>query len=1112
MSPEPIGRAAAAPHLTRGHDHVQPVAAFVAWRCTLAGRRRQRHPPAVVWFDVSAWLEEVFRGSMGATVQIGILGVLEVTGIGTAALGGPRQQSLLVLLVLNAGRALSRDRIIASMWVDPPKSAVSTVQGYVSHLRKALVGSPWVIESCGGGYRLAGPDELVDSRRFDTLTTAAAGQLRSGGQGSSVAALAALEEGLGLWRGPALEGFLDVPFAAEEARRLERRRVDASLMRGEVLIGLDCHSEAVDCLEPLAAENPYNEECSLLLIRALYGAGRQRDALAAFGRIRTVLREELGLEPAPALSSMELRILRHDKTLAGPNADRVAVWNRWSRLGGDQRGSRRSPWPVYSTSFIGRRAELEEMSALLQRHRLITVTGPGGAGKTRLVVDAAEASGGDHVLDLLAFVDLGGQVPSAVFSATAAAISDLNVAPTLDAIAVALKGRRALVVLDNCEHAVSECRDLVAEILARTDATTFVVTSRAALGIDGETVWAIPPLALPDQGDQVDAVLETDAVQLFLARCETGPGAWREVDVRLIAEIVRHAEGMPLAIELASSASRSFALRDVRDRLSGTDWLDMPIPDPSRARHRSLDAMIDWSFRLLSTAEQRLLARLGIFQGWFGLADIEAVCCDDALPARDAFALLGKLVRSSLVVLRPGEEDRPYGLLETVRAFAAGRLGSDGEERERCCRRHVEYFTDLAGEARAGLVGTVPARWLRVLDQTELDLLAAFEVCRVGGDVDRLAATALALSDHRVARYRLGDAKTILEMLRRWLPADHRSQPEAALGLATAAHLLDDFDEARLYCQQALHAAGRLGDEIGLGFALARLAEVVRSADSDATTAADLVERAERLAESHRDGLLACEALRLRSALELDAGDVTNAEATMRTWRHVARKARCSRAAAEASLQLAGLLSGRGRYVESDEMCDEAKRFYDTTGDPLESAYLLYTKARSLLYQGDVDGSALQAGEALTAFERIGDDWGVGIALRVLGEALFRAGRLDEAGGHLRRSLDLMAQRGFAEDIAASSDPLAQWALASGDLDSATQVVGAALEGMEGRPSRNRGPLLRTSAMIALRRGDVAAARRLVAEAVEECRRRGTAASLKAAEATWAEVEGATAT
>ncbi len=1038
---------------------------------------------------------------MGAPIEFRVLGTFEVTGIGTPVLGGRRQQSALVLLALNVGRPLSRDRIIESIWVDPPRSAVSTLQGYLSHLRKALDGLPLSIVSYSGGYRFVGADVVVDSCRFDDLTSAAADHLRSGARGAEQAALAALEEGLGLWRGPALEDFLSAPFASEEARRLELRRVDASMMRAEVLIDLGRCADAVEVLEPLVAENAYQEECCRLLMKALYGAGRQRDALAAFARIRTVLREEFGLEPAPALASMELRILRHDESLTRGGRDRVGL---------DRRGSRRSPWPVYSTRFIGRQAEIAEVSGLLAARRLVTITGPGGAGKTRLAVASAEAFGDGAAFDQWAFVDLAGRTDRAgLLSAAAAAVSDLNITPTVDAIVVALRGRRCLLVLDNCEHIVSHCGDLVADLLTRTESTSIVATSREPLGIEAETVWAIPPLALPGSDDPVEMVLESDSVQLFLARCESLAGATvrQAGETAVIAEIVRHAEGMPLAIELASSASRSFALGDVRDRLRGTIRLDEPIPGAPSRRHSSLSEVIDWSFRLLSQVEQRLLIRLGAFQGRFGLADIEAVCCEEELSPREAFTALGKLVRSSLVVLRPGEEDRPYGLLDMIRAFAASRLDSDAAELQRCRDRHLEHFANLATEARVALTATEPARWLRVVDQVESDLLAALDASRARGDADRAAALALVLSDHRVARYRLDDAEAVLQTVRAWLPEDHPSQPELAMGLATAAHLLDDFGSARGYCMQAIGAAERSGDHVGVGFALARLAEVVRSADNDANKAVELIEEAQHLAEEHDSALLAVEALRLRSALEWDAGNIGTAESEMRDWRRRARKAGNARAAAEASLQLAGLLSGRGGYRESDQLCDEAADFYATTGDPLESAYVSYTKGRSLLFQGDLDGAAEHAGRAREAFERIGDDWGVGIALRVLGEARLRAGVLAEAGDDLRRSLDLMLQRGFADDVAATSDPLARWALATGDVDHAAELVRAALEGLGDRSSRNRGPLLRTSGMIEARLGHLREARRLIAEAVEECRRTGTADALRSAEAALAEVQ-----
>ena len=1027
-------------------------------------------------------------------MEIRLLGPFEVTGIGGMTLGGARPQSVLALLAVNQRRVLSRDQVIEAVWTDPPKSAVSTLHGYVSHLRKALTGTAVGIESCSSGYRYTGPDEAVDVHSFDRLFAAAAGHLRSGEANAPVAAAAVLEEALALWRGPALQGLLDAPFAGPEARRLEQRRVDASMMLAEALMELGRPSDAAERLEPVCAENLFNEESCLLLMRCLSAAGRRVEALAAFRRLRRVLRDELGVDPSPSLQAAELELLGHNETRAAPSA-----------FGKASRGSRRSPWPAYSTSFVGRTGEIGDLSQVLQSQRVVAVVGPGGAGKTRLVLAAVESIGREVAFDRQAFVDLSGwSERDGLWAATSAAVSDINIAPTIDAIATALRGSRALIVLDNCEHMAEACAEMVSELVARTESTSFVLTSREALGIGAETVWTIPPLGTPRPGDSVAASLESDAVRLFMDRCST---RGRDPDeVHLISEIVRHADGVPLAVELAASAATAFTLRDVRDRLRGEAILDEPIPTASGPRHESLAAMIDWSVRLLSDAERTLLSRLGVIQGWFGIEDVESVCCADDLPPNEAFKLLGKLVHASLVVFRPGEKTRPYGLLEMVRAFALNRLRSESAVLDGCQRRHLAHFAHLAAQARAGFMGKDPARWLHTIDQVEPDLVAALETARRLDDHNRMAIIALTLSDHRVARYRLRDAQSVLEAIAGHLPPDHPSRPEVAIGSATAAHLLDEFSEADKHCQEATRVAGRLRDDTAKGFALARLAEVLRSGDNNPEAAAELVTTVEAIAAEHQSVLLRLEVLRLRSALEWDAGEVDTAEATMRTWRREARKAGCARAAAEASLQLSGLLSGRGRYRESDELAQESTLFYGTTGDPLESAYLLYTRARSCLYQQDLDAASAMARQALDAFERIGDEWGAGIALRVLGEARLRAGLLVDAGDHLRRSLDLMRQRGFADDVAASSDPLAQWALAGGDLDQASALVASALDGLGGHASRNRGPLLRTAAVIAARRGDVAGARQLADEALEECRRTGTAASLQAAEDTWSEL------
>lgn len=626
-------------------------------------------------------------------VELRVLGALEVGGVPREQLGGPRQQSLLVVLALAANRPVSRDRLVDLVWPEPPPSSAATLQSYVSHLRRAFAGTDVTIESAGPAYRMVLEASRVDALRFEQELAAAQVLIEAG---RTVEAATGLDEALQLWRGRALEGFADFPFAAPAAARLEELRLAAltALWNARLAIGLGGSSIAE--LELLVREHPFNEDLWALLMRALYQAGRQSDALAAFTRARHALREELGLEPGSQLRLLEDAILRQDPSLEAPPAPRPPR----VELPEQRRAVRRPPVPI--TPFVGRRSELGAVVELVRRSRAVTLVGSGGSGKTRLAFEAARRASGMLGTPEPIFADLSDSPDrEAVYRAAGSAFGDGISSPEeLEAAGAVSEHGGGVVILDNCEHVLPLAAELASTLLARS-AVRVLATSRQPLELRNETLWSVPPMTLPDAGGEREAVLGCDAVSLFLERWGRSEPGFEPDDGELatVAELCRRLDGLPLALELAGSLARAVAAGDLLARLDERLHLlggDSPDVHP---RQRTLLATLEWSTQLLDREQLALFRRLGSFPGPFDLLSAERICGGDALPPERVFSVLAALVRRSLVLAPRTTERLPYRMLETVRLYAASLLRP--EEAAELARRHAQ----LAAEANEGAGG-----------------------------------------------------------------------------------------------------------------------------------------------------------------------------------------------------------------------------------------------------------------------------------------------------------------------------------------------------------------------------------------------------------------------
>lgn len=611
-------------------------------------------------------------------MQVRLLGPFElvVDGRPRPVPGGER--ALLALLASNPGRTIARDRLVDELWgAELPVDPVNALQLRVSKLRK-LVGSALVTEP--SGYRLEIDREQVDAGRFARLVS----QRR-------------FEEGLALWRGPPLEEFEDQTWARAEAARLEELHASAVEEHIETRLAAGEHAALVPELTRVVDAAPLRERPLGQLMVALYRCDRAPDALAAYREFRQRLADELGLTPSPALRQLEGAILREDPSLDAPSAP--------------QRPSTNLPAPI--SPLVGRTAELERLPELLSRSRLVTLVGPGGSGKTRLALAAArdvaiEFRDGAWFVPLAGLTDPA-RIPDAV--AEALALSDPDRSPRR-LVTAWFAPRKALLVVDNCEHLVDECANFVEELLGSAEEVRILATSREALGVPDEIQMPVGPLP------------HTDAVALFTERARSMRPDFDAIDAADdVSRICEHLDGMPLAIELAAARVQALTAREIAERLDDRFVLLTSGPRTAEARHQTLRATVDWSYELLSEDERALLRRLAVFQEGWSLEAAENVCLDG--DSSDVLDLVSGLAQRSLVVA----EDGRFRMLETIRVYALERLAEAGEE-EAMRERHARYFTAFAERVEPALRGREQGIWLGRLRAEDANLRLALQWTR----------------------------------------------------------------------------------------------------------------------------------------------------------------------------------------------------------------------------------------------------------------------------------------------------------------------------------------------------------------------------------------------
>jgi len=958
-------------------------------------------------------------------LELGLLGPVRAVRAGRELrLGGPRQRAVLALLVVEAGRVVPAGRLIEELWRgDPPPGAATTLRSYVSRLRGLLAPDATLV-ALGGGYLLTLGSGRVDAVEFERLAGA----------------------------GRALADVADVEALALEAARLEELRLVALEGRIEAELTLGRHAEVAAELERLVGEHPVRERLWYLLVLALYRGGRQADALAAYQRARAVLAGELGLDPGMELRELEQQVLRHEVP-AVPSP------------------TRQGNLPVPLTGLVGRERDLAEVGRLLSGTRLVTLTGPGGSGKTRLALEAA-ARAADRFQDGAWLAGLAGIASADLVGPRvmeALGVRQDGDLPVIDALRWRLRPAELLLVLDNCEHLLDACAELAGVLLADCPGLRVLATSREPLGVPGEVSYPVPPLELPPETAGAQAISRAPAVRLFLDRASAAKAgaAAMAAPVEVIARICRALDGLPLAIELAAARASTLSAGEIEAHLAdkfGFLRHRRPVADP---RHQTLKAAIDWSYELLSEDERRVFAELSVFAGGFGLQSAAAVCCGGN--EASALELIDQLAAKSLVTAQTAPGATRYRMLETVREYAASRLADAGED-HRARRRHAAAFLDIAERERD----------LAVLAREQDNFRAALGYSLSTGDETgaRLAAT---LGDFWLARGFFQEGRGWLERALAQDVAQGRLRAELLRLLGVVLYESGELDRAESVLSEGLRIAGSPAAQARIRCVLAEISVLHGGSTQKAL---EVCQAAAPMLESEGDLDGAAQAWLSAGWMHYFIGDSPAEEQCLE--RAIAHARRSGNRQLELRSRMWLAITFITLRVPADVAISRVEQLVqDASGEPWAQAEMLQQLALLYAYAGRIADA--RAAKARSRPTLIG--FGAGLTLAIVP---FHSGMIELIAGdpaaaerELRAGYEVLQAMGEQGYLASTAAMLAEAVYAQDDLDEAEQLTAQAEALVKLEDKANQARWRATRAKLLARRGQFSAAARLADQAME---------------------------
>jgi predicted ATPase/DNA-binding SARP family transcriptional activator/DNA-binding CsgD family transcriptional regulator/Tfp pilus assembly protein PilF len=918
------------------------------------------------------------------------------------------------LLALAPGHRLHRDQVVDILWPNlEPRAATNNLYRALHAARHLLepdlppraasahLGLHWEMLALGQPGRA--PGLWIDVDEFE----AAAQLARSTHDPNAYSAA------LALYTGDLLPDDRYDDWMTGRREQLHQRYADVLRDAAQTYEALGDVNAAIDALRRLVAAQPTDEVAHLTLMRLLALAGRRDQALREFKVLEAALRQDLGAEPRPS-SRLFYRELQAGGAVAkrpegGSGAITAAPVSPRPPADTLARSSRAlTNLPSALTSFIGRDAEQAEVRALLQGSRLVTLTGAGGCGKTRLSLEVAASVASSYV-DGVWLVELAPLVEPELVPAAVAqclAVTEQPGRTITQTMAAALRNKRLLLVLDNCDHVVDACASLVVVLLSTCPWVRVLATSRERLRCAGETTWQVPPLLAPDPQQQlpVDVLARYDAIQLFVARARTSQAAFRLTphNAQSVAQICHRLDGIPLAIELAAVRLQVLSADEVAARLDDLLGLLSRGERTAPPRQQTVRATLDWSYGLLDAPEQALMRAVSVFSGGFNRDAAERVSDTELGPSSRALVdLLMGLVDKSLVVVDRRADQNRYWLLETVRQYGIERLRAAGDEL-RIRQRHRDWCLELAEDGTAALDGPQRSVAMERLKADGANVQAALATCHERGEIDYAFRLAGAL-------WRFWFQQGDVSGGRHWL--------ELLLGDGRSKSV-----PAAIRVRMLLGAGWFAFHQGDLRTATARFTESLSMGDSAA-------------------GALAL--LGLGNVAE-ERGDLGSAAASYRESLALEREQGQPPRIARVLDHLAQLACAAGEDEQALRLTDEALAVRHSAGDELGVAKTLWNRGVALLHLGDFEGAERALGESLRIWRGVGDALGVAQSTSFLGNVAIRRGDVAQASAFYAEDLTIARANGIMWGLLAGFLGMSFVLGRRGQPDRAARLLGCA--------------------------------------------------------------------